>query len=600
MLPRASFSFVLTLLLAMPTMGEPLKPTKVDLSPARWSPGELDAAWAIDATFFKPPSLATGKHAMVATTSYGGVSLRAGAMALEQGGSAVDAALTIALTQTALNLGSWTSFAGMLGMVIYDAESGEVFSLEGGWNTVKNERDPQSIPPRGSGGEIGRQILVPGFMAAVQAAHDRFGALPFAELFAPAIHFASEGIELTPIHGFFLKAYGETVTRHPQAREIFLRPDGTPYEAGDLFRQPQLAATLQAVAKNGADAMYRGAWAEQLVALVRQQGGKMTLGDLKAYRPIWRPPARGGFGDIELYGLGLPARGGIDSVEAFRLLELAGIDRRVHYADDPEALYRVIQILRLPYLLIQETAPAAFWHELFGERDLSPWARLDPAATAAIWQRLAAPDWQPRLRRALELLPPTPPPGGHSDGIVAIDARGNVVAMLHSINTPPWGSGLFVGGVSLADFGSNRIVANTPPGQTIPRTGQPLIALREGKPLVASASIGQGVHTQAVQNVLNLVLYDLDPLQSIEKSQVLGAVLQPGPDGRRPIYRERVYADAFDPKILAQVEARGQEIVRIDRDDRQGLGYWVGLKIDPKSGLIQASSSGPSGHASGF
>lgn len=92
---------------------------------------------------------------------------------LKRGGSAADAALTTALAQIALNAGAAMSYAGILTAVYYDANSGKVYSLNAGWNTPQNETEPLSIPRPGTAS--GRTALVPGFMAGVQALHERFG-----------------------------------------------------------------------------------------------------------------------------------------------------------------------------------------------------------------------------------------------------------------------------------------------------------------------------------------------------------------------------------------------------------------------------------------
>lgn len=262
----------------------------------------------------------------------------------------------------------------------------------------------------------------------------------------------------------------------------------------------------------------------------------------------------------------------------------------------------MIQIQRVSTIFQVGAAEEALWTRLFGELDFSPCGRLQPATSRAIWQHLAAPDWPARLRAALAALPPVPPPGGHSDAVVAIDERGNVVALLHTINTVLWGdTGLFVGGVSLSDVAGRQPawLAATGAGFRVYDAGHPYLVLRGGKPVVASASVGRGLHTTAFQNVVNLLVYGMDPAASLAAPQTLGNEFHVGDDGRRPYDKERVYAGAFTPEVLAALAAMGQEVVLVERDDRQGLGYWAGLRIDPESGLIQASASA-GGHAVGY
>ena len=112
---------------------------------------------------------------MIAGTS-GPLAVHAGLEALRRGGSAADAALTTALAQVALTAGSTVSYAGIMTVVYYDASTAQTYTLNAGYNTVQEEKDPGTIPTIGS--HSGRTALVPGFMAGVQALHDRFGRLP--------------------------------------------------------------------------------------------------------------------------------------------------------------------------------------------------------------------------------------------------------------------------------------------------------------------------------------------------------------------------------------------------------------------------------------
>ncbi len=592
---RLTFSVCFLALLANAGWAGDGAETEVDLSPARWGAAAISEAAKRDAASWdQPPALARGRQGVVATTSMGGTAARAGLEALRQGGSAVDAALVTALTQTVLNAGCWTSFAGLMSMVVYDAESGEVFTLEGGWNTVRGETYP--LPPEARSERPGRAVLVPGFMAAVQAAHDRFGVLPFDELFAPAIYFAEEGFELGAHLGFLIDYKKDVLTRFPSGREIFLRPDGKLYARGDVFRQPQLAAFLRAVAAGGDDVMYRSPWAEKLVAAAVATGGKIRLEDLRAYRATWRPPARGRFHGHEIAGLGLPSAGGLEMIESFRLVERLGLDPTKHYSEDPEALYRLIQIPRLFHLFAAGPS-GKLATRLFGPLDLSPWGRWNEATTRAIGDRMEAADWQQALRAALAG-PTEAVVEEHSDGVVVADARGNVVALFHSINTGAWGSGgLFVDGVSISDAGHYPRNARAGSGHRISHAGRPFLVLKDGQPVVASSSVGQALHSKAMQNVLNMVVYGMNPQASLRAPQFFGPDYSLE-DGRPAVYRQKVPAGAFSDEVLERLRELGQEVVLRPPNERVGVGLWSGLRVDG-SGLAEASAT-PGGHAEGY
>src|SRR5262249_48021711 len=174
------------------------KSDHVALSPEAWPQGELEKYQQLQRTYFRSRPAAESSQGMVAVTSEA-FAARVGLEALQQGGSAADAALATALAQVALTAGSTISYAGILTLVYYDAAGQKVYSLNAGYNTVQAEDDPRSIP--GLGKASGRTALVPGFFAGVQAAHDRFGKLPFASLFEPAIYLAEKGFIVDEVLG---------------------------------------------------------------------------------------------------------------------------------------------------------------------------------------------------------------------------------------------------------------------------------------------------------------------------------------------------------------------------------------------------------------
>ena len=242
--------------------------------------------------------VARGRQGAV-TVAGNGLAARAGLEALKRGGSAIDALLTAANTQVALTAGAPISYFGIMSLVYCDAESGSVHAMNAEWNTVRAETDPASIPGgidmssadglRGSAAS-GRSALVGGFMKGVGEAHARFGKLPFAALFEPSIHVAEQGLPISDKMAGVWTMRADDLSRLPETRATLLKEDGSAYVAGDVLRQPALAKTLRAVAEQGADYLYRGAWAERLVAAVRADGGRMTLDDLAAYEVTWSDP----------------------------------------------------------------------------------------------------------------------------------------------------------------------------------------------------------------------------------------------------------------------------------------------------------------------
>jgi gamma-glutamyltranspeptidase/glutathione hydrolase len=481
----------------------------------------------------------TGTMAMV-VGSTGPFAQLAGRKVLEAGGSATDAVIATSLTQIALAAGSWVSYAGVFAMV--HAGDGRTDSLSAGYAAFAEEDDPASIPkaPEPSG----RTALVPGFMAGVAAAHDRFGVLPWADLFGPAIHVAERGFPVGAV----------------RASQFALREDVLPASfraaRGETFRQPELAATLRSVAADGADWMYRGPWAREFVEVVRAAGGKATVADLAGYQPMWADPLTVGFHGTEVHTVGEPDTGGAHLVEALRLAEDVAGDPLT----EPRALHDLIRI----------------------------------------------------TRHAMR-------PGGHSDFVLAVDERGNVAAACHSINTSLWGStGLFAGGVSIPDSASFQqpVLARLGPGEHLPAPVNPAIALRGGRPVLASSSIGAGLHCatlQCLHAVLGLgiplaeavrrpMFHGPDylagdtvttTLEDRVKGKRVGSVWQDAIARARAagVPRERMWdvvmaavpqviEDRFDLEVVRRTEELGQSLaVRPESDRTIPRGFWGGIDL---------------------
>src|SRR5262249_21624383 len=479
------------------TASQPRKSRGVRMSPEAWPPAELEKYWRLQRDYQRPHPSVESSKGMVAVT-HDAISARIGLEALQQGGSAADAALSTSLAPIVLDAGAPTSYAGILTMVYYDAASKKVYSLNAGYNTVLEEKDPLSIP--GSGKPSGRTALVPGFFAGVQAAHDRFGKLPFASLFDPAIYLADKGFVVHPLLSGWINPQKDVLSRLPETKRVFTKQDGEFYKPGDIFKQPQLAETLRKIAAQGTDYIYQGDWAKKFVAAVQSEGGQMTLADLKAYRPIWSEPLQTSYHGYQVYSLGLPSNRGINTIEAFNLLEEADLKQYGHYTVSPEALYEFIRICRAGYFL--SGWPPQTLKMYLPDFDLAPESRVKKESARLLWQKMHEPAWE----KMLSVITPKGKSDNHSAGVVAVDGEGNVAAVLHSINSSGlWGStGIFVDGVSIPDSAAvqQSQIARIKPGDRLPETTNPVIVLKNDKPYLASSCIGSALHQTTMSNLV--------------------------------------------------------------------------------------------------
>lgn len=542
-------------------------PIKVDSVIARWKKGQ-ESAKRIAAL----PAIPEGTNSMIAATT-GGKAVEAGLEILKAGGTAADAAMATALCEVVHAGGSYVSFGGPLMMVYYDSASGKVYYLDAQYNTPREEKDPRSIPKKG-----GRTALVPGFMAGVQAAHDRFGKVPFKRLFDRAIALAENGEVVSPVMEWWIDSKKSVLSRSPETKRIFTGPDGKFYAKGDLFRQPELAGTLKNVAAQGASYMYEGEWGRKFVEVIRKNGGRITTQDMKNYKANWEEPLQTTYREYRVYAPGLSAWGGVNSIEGLNLLELANLKQFGHYTTSPKSLLWLMEIAQCQKLTWQ-------WQE-YTEKDLSPKSRATKQTAAWIWQQMQSGKWR-WLPDAMKKSGP-----GHTDALVVVDQWGNMAVVNHTINTVLWGdTGLFVDGVSIPDSAAfqGRPIADAGPGNRLPIGMSPLILLRDGKPVLGSSTTGGGLHPKHLQVLVNLLDFGMDPQTAVDTPAFVG-------------HGSDVEHGTFDPKVLRGVKELGMKVnILSPKEASMTRGYWVGIQIDPASRRMKGGvSRGLEGQVAGY
>ncbi len=498
---------------------------------------------------------------IVATSST--EALAAGRDILDEGGNAVDAALAVAMMQIVRTGGSWNSFAGIMGMVVYDAESGEVTALHGDFGTFAAETDPSTIP---ADAPSGRTALVPGFMAAAETAHDRYGNLPLSRVMEPAITLADEGFEVDALLEYYIEWRQDVLDRRDDTRAIFTDADGQWLQEGDLFQQAALADTLRHVATDGAAWMYSGAWADHFVAAVSEEGGAAQAADLTSYSADWLEPLRTDYAGHEVFTLGERELGSVQIVEALNMADAAGLAELGAWTESGEALYWVTRITQANALLtwLYDYLPqyGSYLEDGLPGVQLDHAARVDPANAALLVGYIADGTWA-ELIDSLGLTAQAA--RSHSDAIVVVDAQGNAVALTHSINTTIWGgTGIFVDGVSIPDAASFQqdLLTQVTPGDPLPTPLNPLIALQDGQPVLAASTIGN-VHYAQFQRSHAVLGLGRSPEEALAMPMVAGMP-----------FDESVQPGSFDAAVLEEAAALGTPI-SVSNDDYSPA--WAGL-----------------------
>ena len=362
----------------------------------------------------------------------------AGLDTLARGGNAFDAAVTVSAVLSVVEpISSGLGGGGFF--LLHDASTGKEVFVDA------RETAPAAATPQAyldKNGELDRDRAengpwsagIPGLPAALVHVAEQYGRLPLAQSLAPAIRIAKDGF---PVYGRLARGYAErreVMERYPGTREVFLR-NGQPPKEGDLFRQPELAATLERLAAGGFDGFYRGTTAKRLLAGVKAAGGKWTAEELAGYRVKEREPLHFEYDGWDIVTAPPPSSGGIALAEMLQILEpwdLAGLPQA-------ERVHLVTEAMRRAY------------------RDRTFYLG-DPDFVKIPVRTLMDPDYAAGLRATIhpgkatpsDLLSgaPTPMEDEETTHFSIIDADGNRAAVTQTVNLL-FGSGLVPAGTGV-------------------------------------------------------------------------------------------------------------------------------------------------------
>ncbi len=430
-------------------------------------------------------------------------------------------------------------------------------------------------------GEIGyRAIAVPGSVAGLAYAQKKWGKLPLRRVMAPALRLARQGFALAYEDAEDLR--DEHLAKFPASRRIFQR-DGNYYQPGEIFRQPELARTLERIARNPSG-FYRGALARELAASMQKGGGLITLADLAAYEVKEREPVRGAYRGYEIISAPPPSSGGIVLLEALNILEgyeLAKLGNRsadsIHLTAEAfrRAFFDRAQFLGDPDFA---QIPVA---QLIDKRYAAAWrAELDPQH-ASLSANLKRPMGVfNELDRAAELRPAATAESAHTTHYSVVDAAGNAVAVTTTLNDS-FGSRVtadvlgFLMNNEMDDFAVKQGVPNAygliqgpanaiGPGKRPLSAMTPTIVLKDGKLLLVLGSPGgPRIITTVAHILMGVVDYGLDIQEAVNAPRFHHQWL---PDW---IYVERT---GFSPDTLRALAERGHKFK--PNDAALPSGYW--------------------------
>ncbi len=287
----------------------------------------------------------SASRGMVVTTDT--LASAAGLEVLRAGGNAVDAAIAVQFALAVVHPAAGNIGGG--GFMVLRTADDSVASLD------FREEAPGAATPDMYLDEEGETTEeswvgplasgVPGSVAGMAAAHERFGSLPWERLLEPAIRLARDGFVVR--REFHDNVAGsDRIPRFEAARETFL-PDGEPPAVGSVFRQPELARSLEAVAGTGGRAFYEGWIADSLVAQMERLGGIMTREDLAAYEAVWREPVEFDYRGRRVVSMPPPSSGGVTLAEILNIVEGFRLDSLGWHSAD--AVHVAVEAMRRAY-----------------------------------------------------------------------------------------------------------------------------------------------------------------------------------------------------------------------------------------------------------
>lgn len=368
---------------------------------------------------------------------------------------------------------------------------------------------------------------VPGTVAGLIHAQERFGKLTLKQVIQPAIDLAEKGFATPLALHMSLNARAERLAENAEAKRIYLQGGEAAPAPGTLLTQSDLASTLKRIRDKGADGFYKGETAELIAGDMAANGGLITTEDLAGYRALERPPVRGTFRDFEIVSVAPPSSGGVHVLQMLNILEPYPLESYGH--NSAAYLHRVIESMKLAY---------ADRSRYMGDPDQTviPTKALISKEYGAERRKLIDAE---RAKTAEEIGPGNPVPTESPDTThySVADAEGNVVANTYTLNFS-FGSHIVVPGTGILlnnemdDFAAKAGDANAyglvqgeantiAPGRRPLSSMTPTIVFKDGQPWLAAGSPGGSlIITTVLQTLLNAMVFDMNIATAVAAPRV--------------------------------------------------------------------------------
>ncbi|TAN07281.1 MAG: gamma-glutamyltransferase [Rhodanobacteraceae bacterium] len=538
--------------------------------------------------------LVTARHGMVVTAQHRATEV--GVSILKQGGNAVDAAVAVGYALAVVD-----PCCGNIGgggfMTLHLANGRNVFldfrekaPLAARPNMMQNA-DGKVVPGRSTRTYLG--VGVPGTVMGLNEALAKYGTLSLAQVMAPAIKLAEDGFTLVPGDVRLLDTSTRYFAQHPNVAAIFL-DHGRPWQPGQVLRQPELARTLQLIAKGGTKAFYEGPIAAAIVKASQANHGLLTLADFKAYTAPWERPVECHYHGYTIVSAPPPSSGGTTICETLQILEPLPLGRwGFHSARSAH------------YFLEAERRAFADRNTYLG----------DPAFVRNPVARLLSAEHAAELRASIQ--PGRATPSAQVQGSLGpyqatntthysiVDARGNAVAVTYTVNgffgikQIAGDTGFFLNN-EMDDFTSKPGVPNQfglvegqanriEPGKRPLSSMSPTVVLRGGELFMVTGSPGgSSIISTTMESILNVIEYGMGLKQAIDAPRI-----------HIQWYPDTVFAEpgAFTPTVAAALRTMGYKLTPVNH-----LGDVSAILVSPQTHRLESVNDPryPAGAAAGY
>jgi gamma-glutamyltranspeptidase/glutathione hydrolase len=521
-------------------------------------------------------SVVLARNGLIATSQP--LASAAGLRVLQQGGNAIDAAVTAAAVLAVVEP-TMNGLGGDLFALVYDPKTKTVRALNASGRSPAaatpqefKRRGLDAIPYRGP-----LSVSVPGVVDGWHELLTKHGTRTLAQALEPAIAYARDGFAVTDIISVQWADAARTLERDPAAAKTFL-VNGQAPAAGDVFRNPNLAATLEQLARGGRDAFYRGPIAKAIAVDMQARQALLAEADLAAHKSDWTQPIATAYRGYEVLEMP-PNTQGVVALEMLNILE--GFDLKALGHNSAAYLHLLVEAKRIAFadreawLADYDAVPKAALEKMLSKTYAAERRKgIDPKRAAESYPPLAIGGATP---------PGAEPPQARGDTIylTAADKDGNVVSLIQSI-FENFGAGIVAGDTGIVLHNRGNLFSLTPghPNYLAPRkrpfhTLVPAMVLKDKRPWLSFGVMGGDMQPQGhVQVLLNLIDFGMNIQEA----------------GEAPRFRHSAAGLALESAITPEarygLDARGHRvIVQVG-----AFGGFQGILIDPKTGVLMGGS----------